>query len=67
MRLIYSALLSYIPVLRRFTVLLSLTCSNLAHISNPKGAYNGSCHYRRKALLKHMAIAFCRVLIFMNE
>ena len=34
------------------------------HISTPKGAYNSCCHYRRKALLKHIAIASCQVLIF---
>jgi len=57
------------PVLRRCTVLLSLTqtCFHPAHISTPKGAYNTCCHYRRKALLKHIAITSCQVLIFMDE
>ena len=34
------------PVLRGFTVLLSLTqsCFYPAHISIPKGAYNACCH-----------------------
>ena len=55
------------PALRRCTVLLSLTqtCFHPAHISTPKGAYNACCHYRRKALLKHIAIASYRVLIFL--
>ena len=57
------------PVLRRCTVLLSLTqtCFHPAHISTPKGAYNACCHYRHKALLKHIAIVSCQVLIFMDE
>jgi len=57
------------PVLRRCTVLLSLTqiCFHPTHISTPKGAYNAYCHYRRKALLKHIAIVSCQVLIFMDE
>ena len=57
------------PVLRRFTILLSLTqtCFHPAYISTPKGAYNACCHYRRKALLKHIAITSCQVLIFMDE
>ena len=47
------------PVLRRCTVLLSLTqtCSNPAHISTPKGAYNpthgaikGEKHYSNTSL-----------------
>jgi len=40
------------PVLRHCTVLFSLT---------------QTCHYRRKALLKHIAIASCQELIFMDE
>ena len=57
------------PVLRRCTILLSLTqtCFYPAHISTPKGAYNACCHYRHKALLKHIAIETCQVLIFMDE
>ena len=57
------------PVLRCCTVLLSLirTCFHPAHISTPKGAYNACCDYRHKALLKHIAIACCQVLIFMAE
>ena len=53
------------PVLRRCTVILSLTQTwfHPAHISTPKGAYNARCHYRHKALLKHIAIASCQVLI----
>ena len=57
-------------VLRCCTVLLSLpqTCFHPTHISAPKGAYNACCHYRRKALLKHIAIASCQVLIlWMSE
>jgi len=55
-------------VLRRCTILLSLTrtCFHPAHISTPKRAYNACCHYRRKALLKHIATASCQVLIFMD-
>ena len=54
------------PVLKRCTILLSLTrtCFHPAHILTPKWAY---CHYRCKALLKHIAIASCQVLIFMDE
>ena len=57
------------PVLRRFTILLYLTqiCFHPAHISTRKRAYNACCHYSRKALLKHTAIASCQVLIFMDE
>ena len=57
------------PVLRRCTILLSQTqtCFHPAHISTPNGAYNACCHYRRKALLKHIAIASCQVLMFMDE
>ena len=57
------------PVLRRCTALLSptQTCFHPAHISTPKGAYNACCHYRRKALLKHIAIASRQVLMFMDE
>ena len=57
------------PVLRRCTVLVSLsqTCFYPAHVSTPNGAYNAFCHYRRKALLKHIAIAACQVLIIMDE
>ena len=53
--------------LRCFTILLFLTqtCFHPAHISAPKGAYyNACCHYRRKALLKHISIASCQILIF---
>ena len=55
------------PVLRRCTVLLSptRTCFHLVHISTPKGAYNACCHHRHKALLKHIAIASCHVVIFL--
>ena len=57
------------PVVRRCTVLLSptQTCFHLAHISTPKGACNACCHYRCKALFKHIAIASCQVLIFMDD
>ena len=57
------------PVLMCCTVLLSLTQTSFhpAHISTPKGAYNACCHYRRKALLKHIPIISCQVLIFMGE
>ena len=57
------------PVLRHCTILLSLTqtCFHPAPISTPKEAYNVCCHYRRKALLKHRAIASCQVLIFMDD
>ena len=50
-----------------FTILLSptQTCFHPAHISTTKGAYNACCHYRHKALLKHIAIASCQVLIFL--
>ena len=66
---LYSTLFSYIAVLRRFTVLLSLTrtCSNPAHISTPEWAYSTYYHYRRKALLEHISITSCQVLIFMDE
>jgi len=52
--------------LRCFTILLSptQTCFHPAQISTPKEAYNVCCHYRHKALLKHIAIASCQVLIF---
>ena len=55
------------PVLRRCTIVLSLTqtCFHPAHISTPKRAYNACCHYRRKSLFKHIAIASCQVLIFL--
>ena len=54
------------PVLKHCTVLLTLTqaCFHPAYISTPKEAYNACCHYRRKALLKHIAIASCQFLIF---
>jgi len=54
------------PVLRRCTILLSLTqtCLHPAPISTPKGAYNACCHERRKALLEYIAITSCQVLIF---
>ena len=57
------------PILRCCTVLLSLTqnCFHPAHIPTPKGAYNACCHYRRKALLKHITITSCQVLIFMDD
>ena len=57
------------PVLRRCTELLSLTqtCFHLAQISTRKGAYNTRCHYKRKALPKHIAITSCEVLISMGE
>jgi len=57
------------PVLMRCTVSLSLAqaCFYPAHISTPNGAYNACCHYRRKVLLKHMAIASCQVFIVMDE
>ena len=57
------------PVLRRCTVLLSLTqtCFHPVHISTPKGAYNLFSHYRRKALFKHITIVSCQVLIFMDQ
>ena len=49
-----------------FTILLSLTqtCFHPAHISTPRGVYNTYGHYRCKALLKHLAITSCQVLIF---
>ena len=49
-----------------FTILLSLTRSSFypAYISTPKWAYNTCCHYRRKALLKYIAITSCQVLIY---
>jgi len=36
----------FIAALKHFTVLLfpTQTCSNPAHISTPKGAYNACCH-----------------------
>ena len=37
----------------------------IMHVYIAKGAYNACCHYRRKALLKHLAIGSCQVLIFM--
>ena len=51
--------------LGRVTVLLSLTQTyfNPAHTSTPKEAYNACCHYKRKALLGHIAITSYRVLI----
>ena len=58
------------PILRRCTVLLSLTRTRFhpAHISIPMGAYNTCCHYRRKLLLKYIAITSCQVLIlWMSE
>ena len=57
------------PVLSCCTVLLSptRTCFHPAHISTRKGAYKACCHYRRKALLKHIAIPSCEVLIFMDK
>ena len=57
------------PVLRCCTVLLSLTqtCFHPVCISIPKGTYNVCCHERCKALLKHIAISSCQVLIFMDE
>ena len=52
------------PVLRH-TILLSMTQAyfNPAHTSAHKGAYNACCHYRHKALPRHVAIMFCQVLI----
>ena len=47
----------------RFTILLTQTCFHPAHTSTPNGAYNARCHYRRKALLKHIAIASCQVKV----
>jgi len=62
---LYSAL-QLETALRCFTILLSLTqtCFHPAHISTLKGAYNACCHYGRKALRKHIAIASYQVLIF---
>ena len=55
--------------LRRFKILLSLTQTYFhpAHLSTHKGAYNACCHYWRKALLKHIAIASGQVLIFVMD
>jgi len=66
---LYSTLFSSIAALRCFTLLLSLTqtCSNPALISTPNGAYSACCHYRHKALLKHISITSCEVLIFTDE
>ena len=56
------------PVLRRCTVLVSPTqaCFHPGYISTPKGAYNVCRHYKRKALLEHVAIAV-RYSFFMDE
>ena len=50
-----------------YNILLSLTqtCFHPAHILTPRGAYNAYCHYKREALLKHIAIASYQVLIFL--
>ena len=56
--------------MRHCKVLLSLTQSSFhpAHISTPKWAYNVCCHYRCKALIKHIAITSCQLLIiWMSE
>ena len=52
-----------------FTIVLSLTqtCFHPAHISTPKGAYNASCHYRRKALLTHSHRGLSGTPFFMDE
>ena len=57
------------PVLRRCTILLSLTqsCFNKVHISTPNGAYNTCCHNSRKMLIKYIPIMSCRDLIVMDE
>ena len=44
-------------------ILLDSRPVSTQHIS-PKEAYNTCCHNRCKVLLKHIAIASCRVLIF---
>ena len=56
------------PVLRRCTVLLSLTqsCFHPAHISSEHTTHAAIIGITR-ALLTHIAIASCQVLIFMDE
>jgi len=54
------------PYSARSWILLSLTQTSFhpAHISTPKGVYNACCHYRRKALLKYIAIESCQIHFF---
>jgi len=59
----YSARSCY-KVLYNISLSLTQTCFHPAQISTPNGAYNGCCHYRHKALLKHIAIVSCQVLNF---
>ena len=37
--------------------------SQFSTISTPSGSYNACCHYRRKSLLRYLAITSCQVLI----
>jgi len=46
-------------------IILIQTCFHPAHMSTPNGAYNACCRYRGKALLKHIAITSCQMLIFL--
>jgi len=48
-------------------IIITFSIIIITIISTPKGAYNACCHYKRKALLQHIAIVSCQVLIFFMD
>ena len=60
------------PVLRRCTIIIipgsDLFQSN-THISTPRGVYNTCCHYRSRALFRHIHVTImsCQVLGFFTD